>query len=265
VQVGKPLNASSTHPAFAPQIATVAGVPWVAWEENSGSGASVRPNQVRVAQYVPPACVAGSLAVRHDGVRSVSLSCSDGSAPRVLTGPTHGTLSAIDRRHRNLVYTPAIGFAGSDSFTYTGNDGAMDAPGAIVTLSVAPAPVPRLTRLSITKSFAAAASGPSLVAQLPVVPRRAVAIGGQIRFTLDRAARVWFVVQVPDGATWVTLPGRFSTIAPAGPSRLLFTGRVRRRRLAPGSYRLVAWAAVTERGAPVGAPVETGFQIVTGR
>ena len=59
----------------------------------------------------------------------------DPASVRVATNPAHGTVTAGS--NGTLVYTPAAGFSGTDSFTYTVNDnqGATSAP-ATVTLSV---------------------------------------------------------------------------------------------------------------------------------
>ena len=51
----------------------------------------------------------------------------------VGTGPAHGTLSGTAP---NLTYTPAGGFSGSDSFTYTANDGQVSSNVATVTIRV---------------------------------------------------------------------------------------------------------------------------------
>src|SRR5205823_3816943 len=94
---------------------------------------------VRVAGYVAPSCSSAAVSVGHDTAASVPLSCSDGSADtlRVLQGPNHGSLSGIT--NGSVTYTPSSGYAGTDSFTYTGNDGANDAPTATITLTVAAA------------------------------------------------------------------------------------------------------------------------------
>ncbi len=51
----------------------------------------------------------------------------------VTSNPTHGNLSGTQP---NLTYTPAGGFSGNDSFTYTANDGQATSPPATVTINV---------------------------------------------------------------------------------------------------------------------------------
>ncbi len=70
----------------------------------------------------------------------------------VVTLPSHGTLSGVAP---NLVYTPAAGYSGADSFAFKANDGQADSAPATVTLSVGPAseppcPAPRLTAVGVS-------------------------------------------------------------------------------------------------------------------
>jgi hypothetical protein len=52
---------------------------------------------------------------------------------RVIGSPSHGALSGAAP---NLVYTPAAGFSGADSFSFVANDGAADSTAATVTIQV---------------------------------------------------------------------------------------------------------------------------------
>ncbi|MEI6537341.1 MAG: Ig-like domain-containing protein, partial [Verrucomicrobiaceae bacterium] len=51
----------------------------------------------------------------------------------VVTMPAHGTLSGTPP---SLIYTPAAGYAGADSFTFKANDGRLDSLAATVTMDV---------------------------------------------------------------------------------------------------------------------------------
>jgi Bacterial Ig domain len=51
----------------------------------------------------------------------------------VLTAPAHGQLSGAAP---NLIYTPAAGYSGSDSFTFKANDGASDSNVATVSITI---------------------------------------------------------------------------------------------------------------------------------
>jgi hypothetical protein len=239
VQIGGPLNHVSSDEVGAPQITTVAGVPYVAWLELDQGPPSFH-SQVRVARYVAPRCSPARVAVKHDSPERVTLSCSDGSvdALRLLTGPSHGSLSAL--AGGAVTYTPKRGYAGKDSFTYTGNDGAT------------------LSRLRIAKAFRAASSGTSIVPRLPK-SRTRHEIGSAVTFSLSHSADVVFSIEavrtgVRHGrkclaghgtgrrrcSRFVPVRGHFSINAAGGRNRLLFSGRLGGRALAPGSYRLVA-------------------------
>jgi hypothetical protein len=60
----------------------------------------------------------------------------------------------------------------------------------------------------------------------------------RITFTLTAPARVLFVVRGP--APSCDVVGRFAVRGRAGANRLRFTGRIGRRHLSPGTYRIVA-------------------------
>ena len=109
----------------------------------------------------------------------------------------------------------------------------------------------------------------------------AVAVGTTITYKLDEAARVRFTVQKRRALSrvckrrlakqsrhrtgvrcrrWISLKGSFAKASAAGVSSLRFTGRLRGRRLRPGSYRLVVRA--TDRAGNVTKPRRPAFHIV---
>lgn len=53
----------------------------------------------------------------------------------VVTQPANGSLSGVPP---NITYTPDTDYAGSDSFTFTANDGAIDSPAGVITLNLNP-------------------------------------------------------------------------------------------------------------------------------
>jgi hypothetical protein len=92
-----------------------------------------------------PTAAADSYSVVHDRVLTVSAGsgvlANDTSNPagRPLTaalvaGPAHGTLTLNSNGSFN--YTPNLGYVGSDTFTYTANDGALASAATTVSLSV---------------------------------------------------------------------------------------------------------------------------------
>jgi len=87
----------------------------------------------------PPACAPVSLSVPAESPTTVSLSCAGEElvydSPQA---PSHGALSQLNSSSGTVLYTPAPGYSGPDSFTYTAhNAGGASAP-ATVTISVTP-------------------------------------------------------------------------------------------------------------------------------
>ena len=74
-----------------------------------------------------------------DGVLANDVSGSGGSLTAVRgTGPQHGTLNL--NSDGSFGYTPAAGYSGPDSFTYTAREGTNDSVPATVSITVKPAP-----------------------------------------------------------------------------------------------------------------------------
>jgi len=62
---------------------------------------------------------------------------NDALSYRVIQAPTQGQVTI---QGGNAIYTPHPGRLGADAFTYVANDGQADAPAAVVTLTIRPAP-----------------------------------------------------------------------------------------------------------------------------
>ena len=81
-----------------------------------------------------------AVSVPHNTATSIVLTASDDDTPTltltytVATQPTNGTLSGTAP---NLTYTPNAGFHGSDSFTFTANNGTYTSVAATVSITVA--------------------------------------------------------------------------------------------------------------------------------
>ena len=81
----------------------------------------------------------------------------------IVTGPTNGTLGATtngactpgspNSDAASVTYTPTAGYTGSDSFTYTVNDGTATSAPAMVSLTVSPANPTTLTLTPIADSY----------------------------------------------------------------------------------------------------------------
>lgn len=112
--------------------------------------------------------------------------------------------------------------------------------------------MPELTELTLTPdSFTPTRRGAAIV-------RRG---GAALRFRLSRAALVRFEV-IASGAAVRRTPttgGRFSVRAKGGLNRVRFSGRLRGRPLAPGTY--VLRAVAIDRAKQVSAPAGARFRI----
>ena len=93
----------------------------------------------------PPAAVDDAFAGTQDTALTVNApgvlandTDADGEAltAALATGPAHGSISLSS--NGGFVYTPAAGFSGTDTFTYTAFDGHVSSAAATVTLTVAP-------------------------------------------------------------------------------------------------------------------------------
>ncbi|TMB46007.1 MAG: hypothetical protein E6J55_02815 [Deltaproteobacteria bacterium] len=98
----------------------------------------------------PPSAASASAATDQDTAVDITLSGADLNDCEltfsIVTPPGHGTLGSITNHACSLglpssdtatvTYTPAAGFHGSDSFTYTVNDGSTDSSPATVSITV---------------------------------------------------------------------------------------------------------------------------------
>jgi len=86
---------------------------------------------------IPPVANSQNVNVLRNATQNIVLNASDADANpltyAVITPPTHGTLSGTPP---NLVYQPATGYMGGDSFTFLANDGSADSNLATVTIIV---------------------------------------------------------------------------------------------------------------------------------
>ncbi len=84
-----------------------------------------------------------SLTLAEDSTKAITLTASDVDSAtdgdllsyRIVTPPTHGTLEGTAP---DLIYHPAVDYNGEDSFTFTANDGQVDAPITTVSLTMTP-------------------------------------------------------------------------------------------------------------------------------
>ncbi|MEY2514377.1 MAG: hypothetical protein QOJ89_1735, partial [bacterium] len=131
-----------------------------------------------------PSAPGGGASNRAPSATSQSVTATEGVAkPITLAGsdpdgdaltfaiagaPAHGTLSGTAP---NLTYTPAAGYAGADSFTFTVSDGALISAAATVSITVSAVDDPPVTTasgtLAYTENDAATAIAPALTVADP--------------------------------------------------------------------------------------------------
>ena len=112
---------------------------WAATPSRSGrptpAGAGGTVTVAITVTNSPPSCSAGNASVAHGGSVTIQLTCSDSDDTSltlaVASGPSHGSVGAVNQLTRQVTYT-AGAFIGADSFTFT----ATDATGAKATATV---------------------------------------------------------------------------------------------------------------------------------
>ncbi|MFY1826098.1 Ig-like domain-containing protein [Myxococcus fulvus] len=90
----------------------------------------------------PPVATSAAVTVSYNTSTPITLTATDVDGDTlsftVTTPPAHGTLSGTGAQ---LVYTPTADFQGTDSFTFTANDGALTSNTATVSITVRGPPV----------------------------------------------------------------------------------------------------------------------------
>jgi hypothetical protein len=107
---------------------------------------------------LPPVCTGVSTTAKPGGPTSISLSCSDANGDALtralLTAPAHGDLGEIDDAAGAVEYTPAVAFAGTDTFTFRASDGLASSNPATASLNVPDVTAPDCTEPGALKARA---------------------------------------------------------------------------------------------------------------
>jgi len=222
----------------------------------------------RRAPDEPPACAPPPAVAATAGTPvTIALGCADANADAFSVGfpagPGHGSLAPGGG---SVAYTPAAGYTGPDSFMVQAVD-VFGTPGPVSTVAVTVSPLPggqapdvlapTVLGFTMPRTLRAAARGGS-------VTRTATAIGARVRYTLSEPATTIFTVErktvgrrsgrrcvkatrrnrkARRCTLYVLQRGSFTHQGAAGANSFKFSGRLRNRKLAVGSYRLVAVAA----------------------
>lgn len=100
------------------------------------------------AQNPPPVATAQSVAVAFNTPLPIVLTGIEGGYPNgafvyaIVANPLHGSLSGFDASTGALIYTPALGFAGTDAFTFTVSNDNGTSAAATVDLTIAAGALP---------------------------------------------------------------------------------------------------------------------------
>jgi DNA-binding beta-propeller fold protein YncE len=193
-------------------------------------------NAATFSRELPPVCSPFRRTVVAGASTRLALQCSDPNGDpitrSITTTPAHGKLGALDQALGNVLYTPARGFLGADSLSFAASDGTLTSAPAGAGLTVRDSKRPVISRASISpRKFAAAGAHAARV-------RR----GTKIRYRLSERASVTFTVQRKHKRRWVKV-GSFKQSGKAGRNTKRFSGRLHRKALKPGAYRVVLRAA----------------------
>ncbi len=97
-------------------------------------------NFISVVQNTQPVATAQTRGVTSGVGKSLALAGTDAEGSTltfaIATNPLYGTLTNFNANNGFVVYTSNSGYSGSDSFTFTVNDGALTSTAATVTLNV---------------------------------------------------------------------------------------------------------------------------------
>jgi hypothetical protein len=192
-----------------------------------------------------PSC--SSPALRSAGkAMTIKLGCTDANADTfnrtIASGPANGSLGSIDDANGSVVYTPKVGYNGADSFTYLATDWSGSSSAVTVTIN----PGVSVSSLKVKRS------------SLKVGSKRT-----KIYTTVSDAARVKYTIARPikgrlagkkcsakrrtgKRCTLYKTVASFSRKTKQGKSSFKFNGRIKRRVLAPGRYRITAVATTSD-------------------
>ncbi|CAL4869726.1 hypothetical protein MMA231_04018 (plasmid) [Asticcacaulis sp. MM231] len=119
----------------------------------TGPGGTSAPGTVAVNIAIPPAPTVGNISTStaYNASKNVGLSPSGVyTSLAIATGPAHGSASISGS---TATYTPAAGYYGSDSFTYTASGPGGTSTAATVTISVATPAAPTVGNVSLSTSY----------------------------------------------------------------------------------------------------------------
>jgi hypothetical protein len=131
---------SGANDASSPQIAIAPDdVGALAWSETIDPDGPTPQVQIFARQILPPPQCPNATGTIVQGLPTpIALGCTGVhlTTPEILSQPAHGTLGVPDAASQTVVYTPTVGYAGPDSFTFRGTNPAGAGAAQTASLSV---------------------------------------------------------------------------------------------------------------------------------
>jgi hypothetical protein len=164
-----------------------------------------------------PTANAQSVTTSQDTAVGITLTGSDPDVPAlpltyaIVTGPAHGALTGTAP---NLTYTPAAGYFGPDSFTFTASNGANLSAPATVTLTVTQATASDVTaQVTVTRGGFRYVRATGHYLQPVTLTNAGAALADPVSLVLDGLTRATLVrassttaATAPSGSPYVTVP-----------------------------------------------------------
>jgi hypothetical protein len=113
------------------------------YDTTSGGATSNTATAIVTVSSSAPSCSDISASTAESTAVAVPLTCTEAGGatltlliPSISSEPQHGTLGTIDQVNKNVTYTPATGFEGTDTFSYAATDGSETSETATVAVTV---------------------------------------------------------------------------------------------------------------------------------
>ena len=153
-----------------------------------------------------PVAHSGAFSVAEGGSHSGSVGATDADGDpltyAIVTGPSHGTLTAFDTATGAFTYTPTGTYNGPDTFTFKANDGTTDSNEATISVTVTPvnnAPVAQAGNFDVAED--GSHSGSLVATDVDGNPLRYAIVTGPVHGTLtafDPATGAFTYEPAPD-------------------------------------------------------------------
>jgi hypothetical protein len=219
----------------------------------------------------PPTCGPLGASTAEGRAATLQLACADAAGAAltyaIVGGPAHGTLS-LTATTGQVIYTPSLGYSGSDSFTYDASSSHGTAAAATVSITVSPTPILVTPILGALGESSKVWRAGGALARISANSKRKKKppVGTIFSFSLNVPASVTFAFTQQLAGRKVNgkcvaqtnknrrkrvckrtvTRGTLSFTGHAGTNKVSFQGRISRtKKLTPGTYTLVIIATAT--------------------